>query len=416
MPDLGTVVEVAQAVNSIGRLNKEVGNMVSQATGQNSSNGHVSSNNGKVSGKSSKIAGAGSSGRNVHGDADFAELYKDDFVTSQSASKAPACYQKAMEYLEEFSRLQRMVDYRGAITESKALQIVEQLKAAAKSITSRGIFKALNRIVPAPTPPLEDIVSSQIEMISPMQKHIKQAIHYSKGVVKKLEEYDHETLAAFDTGRKGLQAAQKRLGRTEKSRAELEEMLTSVPKSEANYVPLKTQFDDLKREEAELNHKLEVYGQQIVYTDKQTELIKSKEEVIRKGLHEFSLMNTYIIGFTDFMQNTMSADAIIPQLADMATAAGVSYTVLRGLFERRNRETTGHVRDFADAVAGVNPTVFPGAKLEATKQKSLLERSGRKLVFRDQALKVLGSTYLGESPEAVLKSEAATETASYVSS
>lgn len=384
MAELGTVVEIVQAVNSIGRLNKEVGNMVNGIGGKKNHNGH-----GKGFPGATRVIARGNAG--AEADTDLSDLYEESPGKGQSAAKAPACYQSVMEHMAELNALQSSVGYHARLKESRPLQLLESAKQAAQTATAHGMMSVFRGIAPEPVQPLDEIVAREIEVMMAMQRQVSMAVHHSGGIVKKLAAYDEETLLEFEDARKTIGTLERKHARIGREKATLEGQLGQTPRDGPAYVPMQIQIDSLERSEKDIANKLELAGQQLLYADKQSAQIKTKEAVVRAGLHELRLVNSYVTRFLSFVQRTRPADELIPQLVQTAEAISSSYEVLRGIVDAGNASTTQAVERLAQAIGTVNYTVLPNTITAGRKQQSILERMDRKTSFYEQAVKLLRS-------------------------
>lgn len=388
MTDLGAVVEVAQAFNAARRLGKEVGIMTGEA-GSGVNGGSSNNHNGKGKSLNGKMRVIARGKASADADTDFSDLYEERPEKGQSANKAPACYQSVMEYMAVLNDLQRSVGYHARLKESRPLQLLESAKQAAQTATSHGIMVVFRGIAPEPVQPLDEIVAREIGVMMSMQRQVSLAVHHSGGIVKKLAAYDEETLLEFEDARKTIGTLERKHARIGREKATLEGQLGQTPRDSPEYVPAQIQIGNMERSEKDTVNKLELAGQQLLYANKQSAQVKTKEAVVRAGLHELRLVNSYVTRFLSFVQRTRPADALIPQLVQTAEAISSSYDVLRGIVDAGSAATTQAVEMLAQAIGTVNYTVLPNTITAGRKQQSILERMDRKTSFYEQAVKLL---------------------------
>lgn len=389
MTDLGGVLEMAQAFNTARRLGKEVGTMVDNEGGSNR-NGHNGNGKGHV-GRTKVIAGANKA---AGADADFSDLYEESPRKSQSANKAPACYHAAMEHMVELGRLQGMVEYHARMEESSALRTVEQVKAAFHNATSHGLLRAFQGLVPEPVPQLEALVSREVAVMAEMQEQVGLAVHHSEGIVGKLKKYDNDLLNEFDAAKTELQEQEAKLAKTQKAIAAKSTKLAETQMDNLGYVQLQTELNNLLRGEKEKTNLLEILGQQVVDTYKQSSQVRAKEDVVRMGLHELRLVNSYVTRFLTFVQRTRQADDLLPQLVETATAVTGAYQILTGIVQAGSRATTDAVQKLVDVIGTVDYTIQPAVQKEVNKQRAILERADKKTTGYEQAVELLrGKNY-----------------------
>lgn len=401
MVDLGTAVEAAKALNTLGgalntvsKVGKEVKNMVSQTSGQNSHNGHDKALAGKI-----RIIARGK--ESIEPDADFSDLYEETPHRNQSASKAPACYQAALEHMAELGRLQGIVNYHARLKESKTLQAAEQAKRVLCEATSHGMLNAFHGLIPEPVQPLETLVRKEIGTMAEMQKQVGMAVHHSQGIVGKLSAYDSELLAQFDTSKTELAKQEKKFTKTQRAILSLSEQLEQTPMDDVGYVPLQITRNDAFRTEKETKNKLEILGQEVVDTYKQSSQVRAKEDVVRMGLHELRLVHSYVTRFLTFVQRTRQADDLLPQLVETATAVTNSYQILAGIVQAGSVATTEAVKKLVDVIGTVDYTMLPAVQKEVNKQRSMLEKADKKTRFYEQAVELLrGKNYQAASASA----------------
>lgn len=389
MTDLGVIVEVAQAVNSIGRLNKEVGSMVNGFGGKSNHNGH---------GKglaATRVIARGKAG--AEPDTDFSDLYEESPKKWQSANKAPACYEAVLGHMAELGRLQHMVSYHATLNESGTLMSVEQVKAALYRATSKGLLTAFHGLVPEPVPPLEALVLKEIAVMAKMQKQVGLAVHHSQGIVEKLKDYDSDLLKEFGAAKAQLQEQEARRAKAQKAIETKSAKVAQTEMDSPEYVPLQMQLNNALRAEKETTNLLEILGQQVVDTYKQSSQVRAKEDVVRMGLHELRLVNAYVTRFLSFVQRTRQADDLLPQLVETATAVTGAYEILTGIVQAGSRATTDAVRKLVDVIGTVNYTITPTVQKEVNKQRAMLERADKKTTFYEQAVELLRGRNLGQA-------------------
>ena len=256
MAEVEMLLEAANAVNSTVNNIKKVGDMIDTLDEAVRGNGH------KGLPADAKVAAKGSAGRSRQNtadgagsadangrvvDADYSDTYGKNYLTHPSESKAIANYKRAVVCMEELERLQAAVAYRVRVGDSKTLQMVEMAKAAAFAATSKGLLQTFHRMVPEPTPRLEELVTSQIDVMATMQRHVKAAVSHSEAIVKELQSYDMSTNVEFDKARKTYLALKEKIERTQGEAARLTEKLGGMQKKDAEYVPSKMQLDELQR-------------------------------------------------------------------------------------------------------------------------------------------------------------------------
>ncbi|MBI3037344.1 hypothetical protein HYY73_06385 [Candidatus Woesearchaeota archaeon] len=393
MTDLGVVVEVAQAVNSIGRLNKEVGSMVNGFGGKNNHNGH---------GKglaATRVIARGKAG--AEPDTDFSDLYEESHRRNQSADRAPACYQAAMEHMAELGRLQSLVNYHAKLNESSALRTVESAKAALYQATSRGLLTAFHGLFPQPVPSLETLVGKEIAVMAAMQKQVGMAVDHSEGIVRKLKDYDGDLLKEFDGAKTQLAEEEEKQAKMQKAVEAKSNKLAKTQMGSPEYVPLQAKLNNMLRSQKEIKNVLEILGQQVVDTYKQSSQVRAKEDVVRMGLHELRLVHSYVTRFLTFVQRTRQADDLLPQLVETATAVTDAYQILTGVVQAGSAATTEAVKKLVSVIGTVDYTIMPAVQHEVNKQRSLLEKADKKTTFYEQAVKLLrGKNYQAASASA----------------
>lgn len=389
MTDLGTVLELAQAFNGARRLGKEVETMVSNEGGSNS-NGHSGNVKRRV-GRMKVIAGANQA---AGADADFSDLYEESPRKSQSANKAPACYQAAMEHMAELGRLQGMVGYHAKLNESGALRAVEQTKAVLYEATSHGMLRALHGLIPEPVQPLETLVSKEIQVMAAMQKQVGMAVDHSEGIVGRLRSYDSDLLKEFDGAKTKLAEKETKLAKTKKAIEAKSSQLAQTQMDNPEYVPLQAKIYSLLRAEKETKNLLEILGQQVVDTYKQSSQVRAKEDVVRMGLHELRLVHSYVTRFLTFVRRTRQADDLLPQLVETATAVTDAYQILTGIVLTGSVATTEAVKKLVNVIGTVDYTIMPTVQQEVNKQRSVLEKADKKTTGYEQAVDLLrGKNY-----------------------
>lgn len=387
MQDLGAVVEVAQAVNSVGRLNKEVGNMVNEFGGRNNRNG-----NGKSALGATRVIARGKAGAGT--DTDFSDVYEERSKKGQSANKAPACYQAAMEHMAELGRLQGMVGYHAKLGESGLLKAVEQAKAVLYEATSSGMLKAFHGLIPEPVQPLEALVSKEIAVMAAMQKQVGMAVDHSEGIVRKLRGYDSDLLKEFDGAKTQFAEEESKQAKIQKAAETKSNQLAQTQMDSPEYVPLQTKLNNMLRAEKETKNLLEILGQQVVDTYKQSSQVRAKEDVVRMGLHELRLVHSYVTRFLTFVQRTRQADDLLPQLVETATAVTDAYQILTGIVLTGSVATTEAVKKLVSVIGTVDYTIMPTVQREVNKQRSVLEKADKKTTGYEQAVELLrGKNY-----------------------
>ncbi len=389
MTDLEMVAEVAQAV--IGKLNKEVGAMINETGNKGSHNGNHNGN-GKGFPGATKVVARGKTG--AEPDVDFSDLYEESPRKGQSADKAPACYQAVMEHMGELSKLQSLVNYHARLNESSALRTAEGAKTAISKATSHGLLTAFHGLVPQPAPPLETLVSNEIAVMAAMQKQVGMAVNHSEGIVKKLKDYDGDLLKEFDGAKTQLAEEEAKIAKTKKTIESKSGQLAQMQMDNPEYVPLQTKIYHMLRAEKETKNVLEILGQQVVDTYKQSSQIRAKEDVVRMGLHELRLVHSYVTRFLTFVTRTRQADDLLPQLVETATAVTDAYQILTGIVQAGSMATTEAVQKLVRVIGTVDYTIMPSVQHEVNKQRSLLERADKKTTFYEQAVELLrGKNY-----------------------
>ena len=387
MQDLGAVVEVAQAVNSMGRLNKEVGNMVNEFGGKNNHNGR-----GKSFPGATRVIARGKA--DAEPDTDFSDLYEESPRKGQSANKAPACYQAAMEHMAELGRLQGMVGYHAKLGESRLLKTIEQAKAVFYEATSSGMLRAVHGLIPEPVQPLEALVGKEIAVMAAMQKQVGLAVDHSEGIVRKLRNYDGDLMKEFDGAKTQLAEKEAQQAKTQKAMGTKSTQLAQTQMDSPEYVPLQTKLYNIQRAEKETKNLLEILGQQVVDTYKQSSQVRAKEDVVRMGLHELRLVHSYVTRFLTFVRRTKQADDLLPQLVETATAVTDAYQILTGIVLTGSVATTEAVKKLVSVIGTVDYTIMPTVQREVNKQRSVLEKADKKTTGYEQAVELLrGKNY-----------------------
>ncbi len=384
MMEVELLLEAASAVGSTVKNVKKVGQMVDSLDDAVSRNGHKAMSNPKTTAGGNH----GKSGNKV-ADSDYSDTYGTNFLKNPSESRAIANYKEAANDMKSLEHLQAIVAYRVRVEDSRFLRLVEMAKDAASTATSKGVLRVFHDALPKPTPSIEELVNSQIEVMAHMQKHVKAAVGNSEAIVRELQAYDQSTNEDFDKARKAYLALKRKTERTQGEIAQLAQALAGVQKRDAGYVPQKMQLDTLQRTEKEAENQKEIAAQRLIYTEKQSGLVQRKEDVVRTGLHELRLVNDYVASFLDFVQHTRAAEAIIPQLVQTSSVVSRSYNILSAIFENGNEATTSSVRNLADVIKGVNYAVLPNAQAQVRKQKEILEKAERVTTFSAQAEKLL---------------------------
>ncbi len=391
MTDLGAVIEVAQAFNTIGRLNREVGTMIGEVGNRNNH-----SSNGKSALGATRIIARGRA--SVPPDADLSDLYEESPRKSQSANKAPACYNAAMEHMAELGRLQGSVDYHARLKDSRTLQAIEQAKRAGYKATSHGMLRAFHRLVPEPVQPLESIVRREIDVMAAMQKQVGLAVDHSEGIVGKLRSYDSDLMKEFDSAKTELAEGERKHAKTQKAIESRSGQLAQTQMDSTDYVPLQTKLNNLLRAEKETKNSLEILGQQVVDTYKQSSQVRAKEDVVRMGLHELRLVNSYVTRFLTFVRRTRQADDLLPQLVETATVVTDAYQMLTGIVAAGSVATTDAVKKLVSVIGTVDYTMMPTVQREVNKQRSMLDKADKKTTFYEQAVELLrGKNYQAAS-------------------
>ncbi len=385
MTDIGgAVVEVAQAFNSAKRLTKEVGEMVN---GAGSMNNH--DRNGKIPGGKMRVIAGGRTGTDADADADFSDFYEESPQKSGAANKAPACYEAAMVHMAELGKLQSRVSYHARLEESSALRAAEQAKAVFYSATSHGLLRAFQGLVPEPVPSLEALVSKEITVMAAMQKQVGLAVNHSEGIVRKLRDYDADLMNEFDVAKTQLAEDETKLAKTRRAVKTKSDQLARTLMDSPEYVPLQKKLNNALRAEKETENVLEVLGQQVVDTYKQSSQVRAKEDVVRMGLHELRLVHSYATRFLTFVQRTRQADDLLPQLVETAIAVTGAYQILTGIVQAGSAATTDAVRRLVSVIGTVDYTMLPTVQKEVNKQRSMLEKADKKTTFYEQAVNLL---------------------------
>ena len=293
-----------------------------------------------------------------------------------------------MEHMAELSQLQAKVAYHAKLKESKPLQLLEKAKAMARN-PAYGLPGLVRGIVPEPVSPLETLVHKELEVMAAMQKQVGMAVHHSEGIVVKLRTYDNELLAEFDYAKAELAKHEKKLARTQKTVSTAAEQLEQTPMCDQGYVPLQTALNNALRTEKETKNKLEITGQEVLDTYKQSSQVRTKEDVVRMGLHELRLVHSYVTRFLTFLQRTRQADDLLPELVETATGVTDSYQVLTGIVQAGNVATTESVKRLVNVIGTVDYTMLPTVQREVNKQRTMLERADKKTSFYEQAVELL---------------------------
>ncbi|MBI2142935.1 hypothetical protein HYU20_01160 [Candidatus Woesearchaeota archaeon] len=386
MQDLGAVADIAQAFNAANRLGNEVENMANGFGGKNNHNGH-----GKGLAATAVIA-RGKAG--AEPDTDFSDLYEESPRKSQSANKAPACYQAAMDHMAELGRLQSLVNYHAKLNESGALRTVENAKAALYEATSRGLLTAFHGLIPQPVPSLETLVSKEIAVMAAMQKQVGMAVDHSEGIVRKLKDYDGDLMKEFDGAKTQFAEEEEKQAKMQKAVETKSNRLAQTQMGSPEYVPLQVTLNNTLRAQKETKNVLEILGQQVVDTYKQSSQVRAKEDVVRMGLHELRLVHSYVTRFLTFVQRTRQADDLLPQLVETATAVTDAYQILTGVVQAGSAATTEAVKKLVSVIGTVDYTIMPAVQHEVNKQRSLLEKADKKTTGYEQAVELLrGKNY-----------------------
>lgn len=374
---LGALLEVLGMYKTV----KEVGNMVNEFGSNGNHNGH---------GKglaATRVMARGKAG--AEPDADFSDLYEESPRKSQSANKAPACYHAAMEQMVELGRLQRLVNYRAKLNESNALRAVEHAKTALYKATSSGLLTAFHGLVQQPVPSLETLVSREIAVMAAMQKQVGMAVDHSEGIVRKLRGYDSDLMKEFDSAKTQFAEEEAKQAKMQNAVETKSNQLVQTQIGSPEYVPLQTKIYNMLRAEKETKNLLEILGQQVVDTYKQSSQIRAKEDVVRMGLHELRLVHSYVTRFLTFVQRTRQADDLLPQLVETATAVTDAYQILTGVVQAGSAATTEAVKKLLNVIGTVDYTIMPTVQHEVNRQRSLLERADKKTTFYEQAVELL---------------------------
>ncbi len=380
MTDLGSVLEAVNVVRGIGEVGKMAGGLDWNEKAGTASAGKAQKRN---------------PGHDYDWLGELSDLYDQSSPRGQSiSSRAPLCYASAMEYMGKLTKLQERVAYSARVQQSSLLRAVEKAKTAINSATSRGLLQTFRGIVPAPVQPLEMLVKSEIEVMASMQKQVASAVHHSSGIVDKLEGYDTELLGEFDKAKREFGSLERKLAKTQQETAELSEKQGQTPMDSPVYVEQQVELNGLRRKDKETKNRLEVVGQQVVDTYKQSSQVRAKEDVVRAGLHELRLVNAYVTRFLGFLQRTREADNLLPQLVQTAEAVTNSYQVLTSIVVAGSAGTTEAVERLVDVIGTVDYRVLPNVQKEVNKQKATLERADKRTSFYEQAVKLLrGENY-----------------------
>ena len=391
MMDLGAVIEVVQAVNTLGKLNKEVGAMVSE-TGNRNNHG----SNGKGALGATRVIARGRA--SVQPAADFSDLYEESPRKSQSANKAPACYHAAMERMAELGRLQASVEYHARLKDSKTMQAVEQRKKVLYNATSHGLLRAFHRLVPEPVQPLEALVVREIEVMAAMQRQVGLAVDHSEGIVGKLRSYDSDLMKEFDSAKTELAERERKYAKTQKTIEARSKQLSQTQMDSMEYVPVQTKLNNLLRAEKETKNSLEILGQQVVDTYKQSSQVRAQEDVVRMALHELRLVNSSVTRVLTYVRRTRQADELLPQLVETATVVTDSYQILTGIVAAGSVGTTDAVKKLVSVIGTVDYRRMPTIQREVNKQRSMLEKADKKTTYYEQAVELLrGKNYQAAS-------------------
>lgn len=319
-------------------------------------------------------------------------------LQNPSEKKALENFKAAQMYMGFIDLWHDQLAYRARVDKSKTLRAVEKTKGVLWGATSVFPLDFLHAILPKPLEALENIVGEEIAAMKKMQDYVNKAISHSEATVNRLEQYDAEVVAKFDQARKSFISYDGGISRMQAEISQLEVQVDEMPKADPEYVPLKRQLDGLKRKEKNAVNARELAAQTVVYTDKQSALVQVKENVVRMGLHQLTLVSNYTQGFLDFVQHTRSADAMIPQLVETAKVLGESYRILSGIFENGNAATTKEISALDAAIKGITHKVYPTALGEATKQEEALGRIASKTTFTEQASQLLGTERYDAGP------------------
>jgi len=376
---LGSVLDAVNLVKGIG----EVGKMV---TGQDKGEAGTHATAMRQKKGAARVAQDIAS--------DFSDTYDQSILGHAVSGRAPACYASAMSYMAKLCALQEKVAYATRVRQSGALQAAEKAKAAAYKATSTGFLKLFHGLTPQPAEPLEKLVTTEVDVMASMQKQVSSAVRHSSGIVDKLEKYDTELLTEFDKAKRIMGSLEKGLERTSQTISESSEKQRQTPMDSPNYVTQQIELNNLCRAEKDNKNRLEIVGQQIVDTYKQSSQVRAKEDVVRAGLHELKLVNAYVARFLGFLQQTQEADNLLPQLVETAEAVTNSYQVLTSIVVTGSAGTTRAVEKLVDVIGTVDYRVLPNVQKEVNKQKATLERADKRTSFYEQAVKLLrGENY-----------------------
>ncbi len=396
-------ISVAKGMKEVGKMAEELGGAGAdqQKNGHRNHNGH---GNGSLP-KMKTVWKAPTNGKASQGEI-FSDVYEESPRSRRNSSiRAPACYSAVLENMAELTRLKGQVDYHARVSESTMLQVAEGAKSAFHQITSHGPLRMLKGMVGEPVLPLEAIVGREIEVMKALQAQADFAAYYSEGIVTTLKRYDKTLMGEFGEAKSQLLENEGKLSKIDKATATISEQLQQMPMDDVNYVPTQMKLNNVMRAKAETKNVLEMTGQRVVDTYKQSSQVRAKEDVVRMGLHELRLVNSYVTRFLTFAQQTRQADALLPQLVETATAVTEAYQVLTGIVQSGNTATTQAVERLAQVIGAVDYTVMPNVQKEVNKQRAVLDRADKKTSFYEQAVKLLRGNY--NPARAAEKTEAA---------
>src|SRR3989338_4530572 len=204
-----------------------------------------------------------------------------------------------------------------------------------------------------------------------MQKQVGMAVNHSEGIVRKLRSYDSDLLKEFDSAKTQLAEEEAKQAKTQKTVETKSSQLAQMQMDSPEYVPLQAKLNNLLRAEKETKSLLEILGQQVVDTYKQSSQIRAKEDVVRMGLHELRLVHSYVTRFLTFVTRTRQADDLLPQLVETATAVTDAYQILTGIAQAGSMATTEAVKKLVNVIGAVDYTIMPAVQHDAAPPAAL---------------------------------------------
>ena len=362
MDGLNGVVEVANAVNTVGKLIDNGG----------------------------KSAGNRTQPPEQPGSTDI-------FLHRSGGSISPAKvhFRAAIEHMNEVAHLEERIGYHASLAESRGLRLSESLRRVVYYATSGKTPKLLNCEIQPPVRPLDELVADEKKNIALMHKETGFAIKYAQGIVGELREYHRELMHEADSAKASISLNSGGLEKLEELLSQKMEALEDAQRDSNDYIPLMMEIQDLERKGRDFYYERELNSLKLVLALQLSGPVMAKEATVAAVLHEMTLMREYTGGFITYASRTNDADELVPMMVEASEAVAKSYAVLTNLVMREESKATGSVETLVETLGGVNYKIMPNLQREVRKQMELIGKFEKKTDYYDQAAKWIGASSKG---------------------